>query len=256
MTRPTLSIIIPAYNEARRLPDSLRKIAAYLAAHPLPVEIIVVDDGSRDGTEAAAAAAAPDLPLRVIRRPANAGKGAAVRAGMLVATGDFVLFSDADLSTPIEEVELLLAAIRAGAPIAIASRGLQASQVEVHQPWVRERMGKTFNLLVRLLVLGGIADTQCGFKLFRREVVAPLFEPLHTAGYGFDVEVLTRARGQGYQIAEVATRWINSPDSRLRPGVDSARMFLELLRIRWLLGRDAKKAVGPLPPHQPPLTNR
>jgi dolichyl-phosphate beta-glucosyltransferase len=245
MTRPTLSIIIPAYNEARRLPDSLRKIATYLAAHPLPVEIIVVDDGSRDGTDAAAATAAPQLPLRVIRRPANAGKGAAVRAGMLVATGEFVLFSDADLSTPIEEVERLLAALRAGAQIAIASRGLRASQVEVHQPWLRERMGKTFNVLVRLLVLRGIPDTQCGFKCFRREVVAPLFAPLHTAGFGFDVEVLTRARGLGYEIAQIPTRWINSKDSRLRPGVDSARMFLELLRIRWLLGRDAKKAVGP-----------
>ncbi len=246
MNAPELSIIIPAFDEARRLPATLQKIEAYCDARPRQVEVLVVDNGSGDGTAAVTRAA--DWPaLRLLSEPRR-GKGAAVRTGMLAARGKFVLFSDADLSTPIEEVEALLQAIWGGADIAITSRGLRRSRVQVHQPWYRERMGKTFNFLVQSLVLRGIHDTQCGFKCFRRATVKPLFGPLRTAGFGFDVEVLARARALGYRIAEIPTRWINSPDSRVRPGIDSARMFYELLAIRWRLGR----AVAPSAAVEPP----
>ncbi len=245
MTAPYLSVVIPAYNEARRLPGTLQRLRAYFTSRSIAVEVLVVDNRSSDGT--AAAGAAVDWPaIRIVEEAARAGKGAAVRTGMLAAQGQYVLFSDADLSTPIEEVDALLTAIHAGADVAIASRGLPASRVEVHQPWYRERMGKTFNALVQLLVLRGIKDTQCGFKCFRAAAVGPLFEPLQTAGFGFDVEVLARACDLGFQIAEVPTRWINSPDSRVRPGVDSVRMFLELLAIRRRLGRGRRSAAAAL----------
>jgi dolichyl-phosphate beta-glucosyltransferase len=236
MSTPDLSVVIPAYNEARRLPGTLQRMRAYFTPRGIDVEVLVVDNRSSDGTVAAAAAI--DWPaVRTLEERVRSGKGAAVRTGMLAAQGQYVLFSDADLSTPIEEVEALLAAIHGGADVAIASRGLPASRVEVHQPWYRERMGKTFNALVQLLVLRGIKDTQCGFKCFRASAVGPLFEPLQTAGFGFDVEVLVRAHHLGLRIAEIPTRWINAPDSRVRPGVDSVRMFLELLAIRRRLGR-------------------
>lgn len=236
MSKPYLSVVIPAYNEARRLPGTLQRMHAYFATRGIDVEVLVVDNRSSDGTAAAAAAVAWPA-VRILEERDRRGKGAAVRTGVLAARGQYVLFSDADLSTPIEEVEALLAAIDRGADVSIASRGLTASRVEVHQPWYRERMGKAFNALVQVLVLRGIRDTQCGFKCFRAAAVGPLFEPLQTAGFGFDVEVLVRAHDLGMRIAEIPTRWINAPDSRVRPGIDSVRMLLELLAIRRRLGR-------------------
>jgi len=227
-----LSIVVPAYNEARRLPSTLDRIEAYLRTHPMHAEVIVVDDGSQDGTPALVAARAATWPaLKLVAAATNGGKGRAVQLGMAAATGRYRVFSDADLSVPIEDVELLLRPLRNGASVAIASRGLRESQIELHQPWYRETMGKIFNKLVRLLVLRGIHDTQCGFKAFTAEVAARVFPPLQTRGFGFDVEVLYRARALGYSIVEVPTRWVNSRQSRVNPIWDSTAMFLELLAI-------------------------
>lgn len=227
-----LSIVIPAYNEARRLPATLDRIQAYLLTRPIQAEVIVVDDGSQDGTAALVNARAASWPdLKLVAAPQNGGKGRAVQLGMAAATGRYRLFSDADLSVPIEDLDLLLKPVRNGAGVAIASRGLKESHIELHQPWYRETMGKTFNKLVRRFVLRGIHDTQCGFKLFTAEVAGRVFPPLQTRGFGFDVEVLYRARALGYPIVEVPTRWVNSRQSRVNPILDSTAMFLELLAI-------------------------
>ncbi len=229
---PEVSIVIPAYNEARRLPATLGRIEAYVKARRLDAEVLVVDDGSRDRTsEIVREHAARWSCLRLISAARNGGKGSAVRLGMAAATGRYRIFTDADLSVPIDDLDKLLVPLRNGIAVAIASRGLKASEVELHQPWYRETMGKIFNRLVRLFVLRGIRDTQCGFKAFTAEAAMRVFPPLQTRGFGFDVEVLYRARQAGYRIAEVPTRWINSPQSRVHPIRHSAAMFLELLAI-------------------------
>ena len=229
---PEISIVIPAFNEALRLPATLDRVERYLATLNVPAEVIVVDDGSRDATVQVVrerAARWPQLALVVAER--NGGKGGAVRLGMAAAHGRYRIFSDADLSVPIDDMEKLLRPLRSGAGVAIASRGLRESQVELHQPWYRETMGKIFNRLVRIFVLGGVNDTQCGFKAFTAEVADRVFPELQTRGFGFDVEVLYRAQQAGYKIVEVPTRWINSPQSRVNPIRDSTMMFLELLAI-------------------------
>ena len=232
MKPPQLSIVIPAYNEARRLPATLLRIEEYLRSRSLDAEVIVVDDGSQDGTANAVRAHAAHWPsLQLISPGRNAGKGRAVQLGMAAATGRWRVFTDADLSVPIDDLDKLLLPLRDGVAVAIASRALKASEVQVHQPWYRETMGKVFNRLVRLLIMRGIRDTQCGFKGFSAEAAAKLFPPLQTRGFGFDVEVLYRARLAGFKIAEVPTRWINSPQSRLHPIRHSLAMFLELLAI-------------------------
>lgn len=227
-----LSLIIPAYNEGRRLPATLDRIEAYLRSRPMDAEVIVVDDGSKDDTAAIVRTRASAWPgLKLIQAPVNAGKGRAVQLGMAAATGQYRVFSDADLSVPIEDIDLLLKPLHNGASVAFASRGLRESQIELHQPWYRETMGKIFNKLVRLFVLRGIHDTQCGFKAFRAEVATRVFPPLQTRGFGFDVEVLYRARALGYDLVEVPTRWINSRQSRVNPIWHSSAMFIELLAI-------------------------
>ncbi|HET9847570.1 MAG TPA: dolichyl-phosphate beta-glucosyltransferase [Candidatus Dormibacteraeota bacterium] len=230
--RPEISIVIPAFNEAPRLPATLDRIQRYLAQLPTTAEVIVADDGSRDATAEVVRQRAAQWPqLRLVSAEYNAGKGAAVRLGMAAATGRYRVFSDADLSVPIDDLDALLEALHAGAGVAIASRALRDSRVELHQPWYRETMGKIFNKLVRTFVLGGVKDTQCGFKAFTAEVADRVFPPLQTTGFGFDVEVLYRAKQAGYRIAEIPTRWINSPQSRVHPVRDSLAMFLELLAI-------------------------
>jgi dolichyl-phosphate beta-glucosyltransferase len=227
-----ISIIIPAYNEARRLPTTLDRVEAHLRSRGIEAEVLVVDDGSTDQTAAVVRRHASTWPaLKLLLAPVNAGKGRAVQLGMAAATGRYRVFSDADLSVPIEDIELLLKPLQNGAGVAIASRGLKESQIELHQPWYRETMGKIFNKLVQTFVLAGIHDTQCGFKAFTAEVANRVFPPLQTRGFGFDVEVLYRARALGYTIVEVPTRWINSPQSRVNPIWDSSAMFLELLAI-------------------------
>ena len=241
---PEISIVIPAFNEALRLPATLDRVERYLAVAGTPVEVIVVDDGSRDATAEVVRERAARWPqLKLVAAERNSGKGAAVRLGMAAARGRFRVFSDADLSVPIDDMEKLLGPLRGGAGVAIASRGLRDSQVELHQPWYRETMGKIFNRLVRIFVFGGVADTQCGFKAFTAEVADRVFPSLQTRGFGFDVEVLYRAKLAGYRIVEVPTRWINSPQSRVHPIRHSAAMFLELLAIPNRVRRHPTKGI-------------
>lgn len=196
-------------------------------------EVVVVDDGSSDGT-ARVAESFSGRGVRTLRTPGNRGKGHAVRSGMLEAGRSFVLFSDADLSTPIEELEKLAAPVLAGrAQIAFGSRAVAGSVIEVSQPLYRVAMGKTFNLMVRAIALRGIHDTQCGFKLFTRHAARELFRRQRLDGFGFDVEILAIARRLGFPVAEVPVRWIDSADTRVRAVRDSASMFLDLFRVRW-----------------------
>lgn len=228
----TVSLVIPAFEEARRLPSTLARVAAYLRLRKgEPWEVLVVDDGSRDGTAevAAAEAARLGLTLRVLRLPSNRGKGAAIRQGVLASGGDYVLVCDADLSTPIEEWEKLLAA---GSPIAIGSRALDESLVRRKQPWHRRTMGKIFNLLVRTLSVRGIRDTQCGFKLFEGKLARDLFARARIDRFAYDVEILWLAHRKGVAIAEVPVLWFDSPESRVAVVRDSFRMLRDLIRIR------------------------
>jgi len=226
--RPWLSVVIPAYNEERRLPATLNAVLADLRGRRRPFEVLVADDGSSDATARLAREAGPEV--RVLRLP-HRGKGAAVRDGVLASSGDLVLVTDADLSTPIEEVDLLVAALE-GCEVAIGSRNVAGARVAVRQRLDRRVMGRVFNLLVRVLLLPGLQDTQCGVKLFRRDVALAVFERCQSDGFAFDVEALSLARRLGHRVAEVPVEWRNSPDSRVRPLVDVPRMFWELLTIR------------------------
>jgi dolichyl-phosphate beta-glucosyltransferase len=233
-----LSVVIPAYNEERRIGPTLEAVLAYLAGRPQTFEVLVVDDHSQDRTaEIVDAAAAREPRLRRFLTDRGKGKGAAVRAGMLAARGGAVLFSDADLSTPIEEVAKLLESLEKGYDIAIASRALPESVLPVRQPLYREAMGRVFNLIIQALALPGIHDSQCGFKLFRRGVIRPLFGQQTIDGWAFDVEILFLARKYGFRIKEAPVVWVNSPDSHVDPIRDSLRMLREVGRVRltdWL----------------------
>ncbi|HEY8740366.1 MAG TPA: dolichyl-phosphate beta-glucosyltransferase [Candidatus Dormibacteraeota bacterium] len=230
---PDLSVVIPAFNESVRLPPTVRAVEAYLRASNRRGELIIVDDGSSDGTaEVVDRMIGEGLKLHLLRHDQNRGKGAAVRTGMLAATGGIVLFTDADLSTPIVDVEPLIAALAAGADVAIGSRAMDRSLVEVHQPWIRDRMGRIFNLFVQAILLPGLKDTQCGFKAFRRDAARDLFTATLADGFEFDTEVLYRARRSGLAIREIPVHWRNSPDTRVNALVDSPRMLLALFRIR------------------------
>ena len=229
-----LSIVIPAYNEKQRIGKTLRVMHAYLQQQPYAAEIIVVDDGSQDGTASIVQASeAAFSPTQVLRNGRNRGKGFSVRQGFLHARGEYLLFSDADLSTPIEEVEKLLAALQEPCDIAIGSRAVPGSRVEVHQPWYREHMGRLFNVCVQILAVPGIRDTQCGFKCFRREAAMAICHRMVAERFGFDVEMLYLARRLGYRVREVPVLWRNSPETRVRVWRDSASMIGDLLRIRW-----------------------
>lgn len=228
-----ISVVIPAYNESARLPPTLARIREHLDAGAEPYEVLVVDDGSHDATAALAESVAAGWPhLRVIRLGENRGKGAAVRAGMLAAVGDLRLFSDADLSTPIAELGLLRSRIDAGYGVAIASRALPGTTIEVHQNLRRETMGRIYNLFLRVLVLPDIHDSQCGFKLFTADAARAAFEPLRTERFGFDAEVLVRARRAGIRIAEVPVRWRHVEESRVSSVRDASRMLLDLFLLR------------------------
>ena len=223
-------MIIPAYNEAKRLPPTLGAIRRFLDGWGRPYEILVVDDGSTDET-AARAREAGGKALTLLVNGRNRGKGHSVRRGMLAATGEVRLMTDADLSTPIEEFPRLLSRLDDGHEIAIGSRALPESRVEVRQPWYRESLGRFFNLLVRLLALPGLHDTQCGFKLFTAAAARQAFEPARLDGFSFDVETLFIARRRGLKIAEVPVTWRN--DAATRVGLArGGQAFLDLLRIR------------------------
>ncbi len=233
-TQPEYSVVIPAFNEARRLPGTLRRLDDWFAALPGNYEFIVVDDGSADATGPAARAFRPRRGrLRVLRNLRNRGKGASVRRGVAAARGRWILFTDADLSTPIEELARLQAALGEGVGIAIGSRAVPGARVVKPQPWYRTCMGKSFNLLVRLVLLPGVHDTQCGFKLFPRAQGRKLFRRMTIPRFGFDAEILYLARRCGLRITEVPVAWYNSLATTVSPLRDSLVMLLDLFRIRW-----------------------
>jgi dolichyl-phosphate beta-glucosyltransferase len=226
-----ISVVIPAYEEAARLGASLERVLAYLEARGDDFEVLVVDDGSRDATAAAAEAFAA-RGVRVLRLPENRGKGAALRTGVLASRGRRVLLTDADLSTPIADLERLEPHL-AAAPVVIGSRAVDGSELELRQPLYRELMGKTFNKLVQLLALRGLSDTQCGFKLLDGELARDLFADLTVDRFAYDVELLWLARRRGHRVAEVGVRWSNSPQSRVSPLRDSLQMLGDLVTMRW-----------------------
>ncbi len=230
-----LSIVIPAFNEERRLPQTLETIAGFLNAKKYSSEVVVVDDCSQDRTRAVALAAGfpKSIRVRVLSNARNRGKGASVRRGMAAARGEYVLFTDADLSTPIRDLDTLLSGMECGADVVIGSRAVPGAKVLTPQPWYREFMGKTFNRFVQSLVLPGLRDTQCGFKLFRRTAVRRIFPHVATPRFGFDVEVLYLARRGKLAIAELPVEWHNSLASTVSPLKDSLTMFVDLFRIRW-----------------------
>jgi dolichyl-phosphate beta-glucosyltransferase len=231
---PALSIVVPCYNEEKRLPRTIEQIERYLAGKGISYELILVDDGSTDGTRKIMDTAAASNPrVRIVALPQNRGKGRALAQGVDAAKGLQILVTDADLSTPIEELDKLQAELGKGAGVAIASRGLRASRVEVSQPIYRVLMGKVFNLLVQIVLLPGIWDTQCGFKLFRADVAHDAFAKLTTDGFGYDPEVLYRAKQQGVRIAEVPVIWRNSAPTKVSAIKSSIDMFGHVLRIRF-----------------------
>ena len=231
---PQLSIVIPCYNEEERLPRTIEQIERYLEGKDLSYELILVDDGSTDGTRMIMDAAAErNRFVRLEALPRNRGKGRALAEGVAVARGSRILVTDADLSTPIEEIEKLRAELDKGAGVAIGSRALRASRVEVSQPIYRVLMGKAFNLLVQAVLLPGIWDTQCGFKLFRADVAHEAFADLTTDGFGYDPEVLYRAKKRGVKIAEVPVVWRNSAPTKVSPIKSSFDMFKHVVRVRF-----------------------
>jgi dolichyl-phosphate beta-glucosyltransferase len=229
-----LSIVVPCYNEEQRLPHTIELIERYLDGKDGDYELILVDDGSSDGTRIVMDAAAErNRFVRLEALPRNRGKGRALAEGVAMASGSEILVTDADLSTPIEELPKLQAELAQGAGVAIASRALRGSRVEVSQPIYRVFMGKAFNLLVQAVLLPGIWDTQCGFKLFRADVAHEAFAELTTDGFGYDPEVLYRAKQRGVKIAEVPVVWRNSAPTKVSPIKSSIDMFGHVLRIRF-----------------------
>lgn len=236
------SLVVPAFDERGRIERAIEGISAWLRSKPggWDWEVIVVDDGSSDGTAEIAerAAAAANLPIRLLRHGTNRGKGAAIRTGVLASTGDPVLVSDTDLSTPLTEW-VKLAERLPTRPIAIGSRALDEDLVRRRQPFYRQFMGKIFNGFVRALAVRGIHDTQCGFKLFRGDVARELFADARIDRFAYDVEILYLARQRGIEIAEVPVLWFNSPESKVSVVRDSMRMLRDLARIRWIHRRRA-----------------
>ncbi len=226
---PTISIVVPAYNEALRIGPSLEGILRFVKDRQIEAEVILVDDGSVDDTSGIAAS----FPIRVVRNDSNRGKGYSVRRGVLEAKGSWVLFTDADLSAPIEELDRLLEVADEGADIIIGSRAVDRTKIAVHQSRFRELGGIFYNWTVRLILGLSIQDTQCGFKLFRREKFVPIFESQTICGFGFDPEILFLAKRMGLKIREVPVVWRHDRDSKVRFLSDGLEMFLDLARIRW-----------------------
>jgi dolichyl-phosphate beta-glucosyltransferase len=226
---PDLSVVIPAYNEEQRLKKYLPVIVSYLRSRDLKFEIVVVNDGSNDGT----GRVAQEFGVKLIDLHPNRGKGGAVRAGMLAAQGRYVLFTDADQSTPISEVEKLLAKVQAGYDVAIGSRAVPGAEVKESQVWYRTLAGKLFGVGTKLLCIRGIYDTQCGFKLMPREVAHKVFPQVTSSTAIFDIEMLVIATREGYRIAEVPVQWVHDTDTRIPYNFGRALLIWgELLRIK------------------------
>jgi dolichyl-phosphate beta-glucosyltransferase len=227
-----LSVVIPAYNEAGRIVEPLRRIDAYLCASNIPSELLVVDDGSTDDTADVVRHLASELrtPVRVVVCASNRGKGHAVKVGVGQARGELVLMTDADLSTPIEELGKFLGHVGNGVQVAIGSRKMAGAVIEARQPWLREMMGRVFTFLTRRLLVS-VSDVTCGFKLFTREAAADVFGRLTLDDWSFDAEALFLAHRAGFVIREVPVRWRDDPGTKVRRGRDAARSALGLARI-------------------------
>ena len=241
---PHLSIIIPSYNEELRLPSTLERIAAYLSTYAHEAEVLVVDDGSEDGTAAVAESyRSKILTLRVISNGVNRGKGYSVRHGIEEARGRIALFTDADLSAPIEEAGKLIDGLETN-DVAIGSRAMDRSLITVHESPFREFAGIIFNKIVRSILWLPFVDTQCGFKAFRRERCGIIFEQQTIEGFGFDPELLYLARRHGLRAVEIPVRWGHSPATKVSMLHDSIQMFMDIFTIRWnsLVGRYPRKA--------------
>ncbi|MBA0086728.1 MAG: glycosyltransferase family 2 protein [Acidobacteria bacterium Pan2503] len=244
---PELSVIIPAYNEALRLPRTLERIAAYANQFDREVEVLVVDDGSTDGTAAVAEAFRGKIPaLRVVPNGRNRGKGFSVRHGVAEAHGRIALFTDADLSAPIEEADKLIEALE-HFDVAIGSRAVNRSLITVHQSPLREFAGILFNKIVRVILRLPFVDTQCGFKAFLREPCRIIFEQQRIERFGFDPELLYLVRHHGLRAVEIPVRWGHSPATKVSMFRDSMQMFADVFRIRWnaLVGRYPRKSFKP-----------
>ena len=234
-SHPALSIIIPSYNEELRLPASLGLIADYINKSGRDTEVLVVDDGSTDQTAAVAEKFRARIrQLRIVQNGENRGKGYSVRHGMTEARGDIVLFTDADLSAPIEEADKLIAAIETETyDVAIGSRALDRNLTTVHESGFREFAGIIFNKIVRAVLWLPFVDTQCGFKAFRRERCKIIFEQQRIERFGFDPELLYLARHHGLKSVEIPVRWAHSPATKVNMLRDSVQMFLDVFTIRW-----------------------
>ncbi len=234
MAQFTHSIVVPAYNESSRLRSSLEKILAYVQRRGWQAEILVVDDGSRDNTaEIARSFEQPNGAVRLIENPGNRGKGYSVRNGMLHASGERLLFTDADLSSPIEESEKLFAALDDGAQVAMGSRWLQRELQTERQPLHRQFLGRLFNLVLRMILGLKYKDTQCGFKAFTRKAADVIFPRQQIERWGFDPEILYLARKFQLKTVEVPVGWAHDDRSKINPVVDGMKMGMELLRVRW-----------------------
>jgi dolichyl-phosphate beta-glucosyltransferase len=232
--RPSYSIIIPAYNESARVGATLEKVLSYVAKRGWDAEVIAVDDGSRDNTAQVIRNYAQNNPrLRLLQNPGNRGKGYSIRNGMLHGRGEVLLFSDADLSSPIEEADKLFAAIADGADIAIGSRWLRSDLQTQRQPVYRQLFGRAFNLLLRITLGLNFKDTQCGFKAFTREAAQTIFPLQRIERWGFDPELLYLARKFGLRVAEIPVIWAHREGTRISPMRDGPQMFWEMLKIRW-----------------------
>ncbi len=231
-----LSIVLPAFDEEERLGDTMEKILSYLDANSINAELIIVDDGSGDRTAEVAretAAGFPQIETNVIRYEENRGKGFAVRIGLLAAKSDLALFSDADLSTPIEEMHKLLDPIRNGEyDVTFGSRAIDRSLIGTHQPWLRENGGRVINFMIRKRSGLEFSDTQCGFKAFNMTKFRPLLDVMKIDRFGFDIEFLFVAKYHGLRLAEIPVRWNDVAGSKVSPFRDTSRMFTELSQIR------------------------
>lgn len=235
--RPRLSVVIPCFNEERRLPDTLADVIAYLGRQPYTSEIVVVDDGSTDDTARVALAyRTAQVPLRVVSYAPNRGKGHAVRRGLLEARGAVRLFMDADNSTRIDSMETFWPAFAEGADVVIGSRAVDGARVEVRQAWYKVAAGRLGNLVIRTFAVPGIRDTQCGFKAFRAGVAMEIFPRMTQDGFGFDIEALALARRAGYEIRELPVRWRNHAGSKVRAR-DYVRVLGTVAAVRWRLAR-------------------
>ena len=230
---PYLSIVVPAYNEEHRIAESLKKLAEFLEEKDYTYEVIISDDGSTDRTVEICRDFAADRPwMRVLHCGVNHGKGYAVRMGMLDAVGTHVLFCDADIATPMEELDAFWKYLDDGADVVIASRPLKESHLVKRQPLHREIAGRLFNSAVRIMAVRGIHDTQCGFKLFTREAARTIFPLCTLNGFSFDIEVLHIARRLGYRIKEKGVYWYHQPGSKVSFLRDGVRMVCDLAKIR------------------------